>query len=368
LSESNAKIFPSGTLLIALYGATVGRVGLIGVPAATNQAVCAIFPDGKVADSNFLFFALMNLRPVLLRSRYGGAQPNISQTVIRNLQVPLPPLPEQKAIAHVLRTMQQAKEATEKVIAATRQLKQSLMKHLFTYGPVPFDQANNVELKETEIGPLPHDWEVVNLDSVSVLLQYGTSKRCGTEPSGMPVLRIPNVIRDSIDSDELKYIRLPEKEASKLTLQNGDLLFVRTNGRREYVGRCAVYNGHPRESLFASYLIRCRLDTRKILPEFFQMYSTTKNGQRYLSGHASNASDGKFNINTQILRKVMLPLPDIDKQRNIVGMIQAIQKSESSLLSRQSALHSLFGSLLHNLMSGKVRVPIDTDKSAAEVV
>ena len=112
---SSAKIFPSGTLLIALYGATVGKLGLLEMSAATNQAVCAIFPSEAILR-DFLFYFLLKERPRLLEMSFGGAQPNISQEVIRNLLLPLPPLAEQERIVAIL-TEQMA--AAEKARAAT---------------------------------------------------------------------------------------------------------------------------------------------------------------------------------------------------------------------------------------------------------
>jgi len=137
----------------------------------------------------------------------------------------VPPLPEQKAIAHVLLTVQQAREATEKVIAATRQLKHSLMKHLFTYGPVPFAQADKVELKETEVGEISKNWDVVNIGEIVTRTQYGISKR-GEKNGKYPILRMSNLVDGQVATDGLQFVDLDDKEFASFRLINsGDILF-----------------------------------------------------------------------------------------------------------------------------------------------
>ncbi len=86
--------------------------------------------------------------------------------VIETLKIPLPPLLEQKKIAATLSAVQSTKEKTEDVIQATKELKKSLIKHLFTYGPVPVEEAENVPLKETETGMVPEEWGIVEVGEV----------------------------------------------------------------------------------------------------------------------------------------------------------------------------------------------------------
>ena len=101
LEKSAAKILDKGTLLIAMYGATVGKLGILQFPAATNQAVCAIVPDSRI-DNRFLFYWLLHIRRSLIEASIGGAHPNISQSTIRNLEIPLLPKDRQIKIAKKL--------------------------------------------------------------------------------------------------------------------------------------------------------------------------------------------------------------------------------------------------------------------------
>lgn len=98
IKNSSAKVFPKGTLLIALYSATIGKLAFLGIEAATNQAVCGIFKS-EVIESKFLYHFLFSKRPSLVKQSIGGAQPNISQGILKDLEIPLPRLPNKNALS-----------------------------------------------------------------------------------------------------------------------------------------------------------------------------------------------------------------------------------------------------------------------------
>ena len=96
--HSTLKVYPPGTLLIAMYGATIGRLGILGIPASTNQACCAL-AGSDVLETRFAFYSLLVSRDHVIQLSFGGGQPNINQQTIRGLSMPVPPLHEQRAIA-----------------------------------------------------------------------------------------------------------------------------------------------------------------------------------------------------------------------------------------------------------------------------
>ena len=160
LDNSSAKLVPSGTLLIAMYGATVGKLGILRSPAATNQAVCAIYPSAEI-NRDYLFYWLLCNRDSLIKSSFGGAQPNISQTVIRGLEVTLPPLDVQQSIVRKLTSLfsevEKAYKAAEKQLDETVNLANSIIADSLNSGKCIKNSLGNV-LDEVKKG-IGDDWQ-----------------------------------------------------------------------------------------------------------------------------------------------------------------------------------------------------------------
>lgn len=123
LSKSSATLFPKGTLLIAMYGATVGRLGILNIETTTNQAICAILNDKNKFETLYMFYFLKKIREKMLKDSFGGAQPNISQTYIKELEVPLPLFETQQKVVTYLDDIAQK---IEKVKAVQKEKMESL--------------------------------------------------------------------------------------------------------------------------------------------------------------------------------------------------------------------------------------------------
>ena len=227
LKNSSAKLFPAGTLMIALYGATIGKLGILTIDAATNQAVCGIFvPEG--VERKYLFYFLLQHRRELIKLGAGGAQPNISQGIVRDVEVPIAPLPDQHRIvarieelfsrldagvAALRHAKAQLQRYRQSVLAAavTGQLTQGwreqhpdtepaedLLKRILEDrqknwgGRGKYKQPNPVEISAgTPAAEKPSHWPPVNLDMIVEQPQYGTSKKCTAAVAGSSVYESP---------------------------------------------------------------------------------------------------------------------------------------------------------------------------------
>ena len=270
--------------------------------------------------------------------------------VLKEAEIPIPALHEQRCIAHALRRGDDAISLQDEQLGMLTDLKRAATHRLFTRG------LQGEPQKQTEIGPMPESWELVNFGSVREKLQYGTSVRCTYDVSDRPVLRIPNIELQRVTADDLKYCTLTDNDAVRYELEDGDLLFIRTNGVLDRLGSCAVYDSYPANALFASYLIRARVRPDHVVPHFAASFFGSELGTSIIAGRAISASDGKFNLNTSAIDSLLLPLPPtLDEQREIVAVLDAIERKIDLHRRKRAVLDELFKALLHKLMTAEIR-------------
>jgi len=343
------RIAERGSVLISVR-APVGDVNIADRVYCIGRGLAAITGTDNL-DNWFLFYQLIFSKQRLEEKGTGSTFKSISKGVLQNFPIPLPPLPEQRAIAYVLRTVQRAKEATERVIAALKELKKSLMKHLFTYGSVPLDQADQVALQDTPIGPIPAHWRLIKLGEVAEKPQYGYTSSAVHDPVGPKFLRITDIQNDRVQWASVPYCVIEDDLLHKYRLRRGDILFARigaTTGKTYLISECP-------QAVFASYLIRIRTNASQLLPEY--LYFFTHTPQYWQQINAAKGGRLKQGINIPILTTLNVPLPPLDEQREIARILQTVNRKIEAEENRKRALEGLFKTLLHHLMTAKVRMP-----------
>ncbi len=281
----------------------------------------------------------------------GVQHPRTSWAHTREFELPAFTPAEQHQIADLVWHVHEAISQSEALIDEGNYLKRAATRTLFTRG------LRGALQKETEIGPIPERWKLVDFASVREKLQYGTSVRCTYDVSEYPVLRIPNIEPQRANTDDLKYCALQDESAARFKLEDGDLLFIRTNGVLDRLGSCAVYDGYPANALFASYLIRAKVKLDYLVPHFAASFFGSELGTGIVARRAISASDGKFNLNTAAIDSLLLPLPPtLREQREIVAVLDAIDRKIDLHRRKRAALEDLLSSLLHKLMTGEMRV------------
>ncbi len=356
------KLIRAGDVIFATVRPSLRRVATVP-PDLDGQvcstAFCVIRANPETADPGFLFFATAFEDFVKRVSEHqrGSSYPAVTDGQILAERISLPPVPEQRAIAAVLRTVQGAKEACEQVLAATRQLKQSLLHHLFTYGPVAFADAAHVPLKETEIGEVPESWRPTTLGQVADI-GYGVQAAVAhlKDPSkGIPILTNVNITRTGdIDLTTLRYYEVPQAKRDRFILKKGDVLFNWRSGSQEHVGKTALFMLDG-EYTHSSFILRMRCSDA-IRPQFLAKYLHWLRSRRYFARTRQQSSVNSV-FNKSLSETIPVLLPPLGLQDEIAGQLSAVDAKLAAEESRRAALAALFQSLLHHLMTGKVRLP-----------
>ncbi|KVT31231.1 hypothetical protein WK48_10595 [Burkholderia ubonensis] len=184
--------------------------------------------------------------------------------------------------------------------------------------------------------------------------RYGTSVSAdSTAESGTAVLRIPNVVGGEVDTERLKYVDLPKAELDRLTLTTADVLIVRSNGNPGYVGRSAPITEDIARSpvVYASYLIRLRADTSRLLPEYLSAFLNSAYGRAAMQ-NAIRTTAGQSNLSGDSLAKLRVPVPSLSEQERFRTFWLQVRQLRQLIAKSEKQANSLLAELRINAFSG----------------
>lgn len=338
LENSNAKIFPPGTLLIALYGATIGKLAFLGIEAATNQAVCGIFENEKVTLKYLYYFLLFN-RPNLIKKGMGGAQSNISQTILKQLLVPYPV--SMNAQMDIVSRIEELFSKLDKGVETLQTIKQQLA----VYRQAVYSSNFN---KIGDFRPIVDFFEISG----------GLTKNSKRQelPQQVPYLRVANVYYNCLELDVIKTIGVTEKELQKCSLKTSDLLFVEGNGSKSQIGRVAMWDGSIETCVHQNHLIRGRANG-KILPKYALYYLISQEGRKQIVDIAKSTS-GLYTLSINKVKNLQIPFCSRPEQETILNEIEArlsvcdsIEQTVDEALAQADAMRQ---SILRQAFEGEI--------------
>jgi len=189
--------------------------------------------------------------------------------------------------------------------------------------------------EEEKTFELPEGWEWVRFNSIIQELKYGTSKMCDYEIPGSPVLRIPNIVKGYLDSSDLKFTILTDSEKKDLSLKEGDILIIRSNGSVSIVGRSAIVDSNHIGFAYAGYLVRVRYSYELSNPLFLKLVLDSTNTRAQIELPIRTTS-GVKNINSTEISQLQMPMAPLSEQQRIVSKVDELFALCDSLKERIS--------------------------------
>lgn len=330
LKKSSAKLFPKGTLLIAMYGATVGKLGILDIETTTNQAICGILNDKKMFITKYMFYYLKSIKEKMLIDSFGGAQPNLSQTYIKDIDTPLPPLSVQQRIVSKL-------DLLFKKIDKSIELHQKNM-----------DEANTFmgSVLNEVFGELEEKYENKKINEVV--------KEGGKTIS---TLDYPNLIYFSLEDIEahsgkiLKYQTASEANV-KGTAVRFDSDCVLYSKLRPYLNKVTISKS---EGCSTTELVVLR--PKEDLDKYFLVsFLRSPNVVNFLHNDSMGAKMPRTNMKT--FREMTLPIPPLPIQHKVVEYLDSVsekmEKVKSIQKEKMESLKALKASILDKAFRGEL--------------
>ncbi|MGF1736514.1 restriction endonuclease subunit S [Photobacterium satsumensis] len=357
LDNSSAKLFPKGSVAIAMYGATIGKTSILDFDTTTNQACAVGNPFEGVTNTEFLYYFLNSEKQRFIDKGKGGAQPNISQQMIKAHEVMLPPLAEQQRIVEkldeVLAQVDTIKARLDGIPAIIKRFRQSVLAAavsgkltLLVKEPPKFTKLGDtgVEIKTGPFGSALHKSDYIE-GGISVI-----------NPMHINDGKITPATQMSITSE--KYESL-----AAWHLKDDDVVV----GRRGEMGRAAVVKGTSLEPCLCgtgSMILRCG---EYISSEYLSYVIRSPVAVSYFN--ATSVGSTMVNLNQKVIKSLEVYFPPIEEQKEIVRLVYQYfafaDTIEAQVKKAQARVDNLTQSILAKAFRGEL-VPQDSDDEPAE--
>ena len=370
LEKSSAKIFPVNTVVLAMYGATIGKVGILGVPATTNQA-CACGVCSKGIKFAFLAKFLQSQKQSFIMKGKGGAQPNISQQIIKNHPIALPPLAEQSRIVARIESLfaklGEAKEKIQEVLDGADLRRAAILHQAFT--------GKLTEKWRRENGVSNESWEDKSIKEISIP-RAGVafdSKKFSTK--GYQVIRMGNLYNGELDlsRNPVYYPRefLDNKILERALIHNDDILITLTGTKYKRDYGYAVKMVNP-EKLLVNQRILCLTAIKEyVLSDYLNYYLQTKLFRDvFFSNETGGVNQG--NVSSKFVESIVIKVPLVDEQQEIVRLLDnLLSREQSTVTACEEALttiDTLKKSILARAFRGELGTNDPSEVSAKELL
>lgn len=351
------KFAEPGDVLFCVRGSTTGRQNLADQRYCIGRGLAAVREKPGQSLTPFLRHVLAEVADDVLREARGAGStfPNITSERLYVLAFALPPLGEQKKIAAILSSVDDAIEASQAVINQLGIAKKAMMAEFLTRG-LP---GRHTRFKQTEIGEVPASWDVLPLAEVAALqtgLAKGKQVERGVE---LPYLRVANVQDGYVDLSEMKTIVVDERLVDRYRVRAGDVLFTE-GGDADKLGRGCVWRGQVEPCLHQNHVFAVRPNVERLTPEFLAYWAAGPRGKVYFLDCAKQTTN-LASINSTQLKALPVPIVPREEQEQIVDSLTSLDARLDADRATRDALRALKSALMSVLLTGEVRVRTDED-------
>lgn len=345
LGYSSQKLFDESKLILGRVGEYCGCSHLTEKQSWISDN--ALYAKNILIDISLFYFKFYLNYLDLNRYANKNGQPLITQGNINQIKIVLPPITEQSNIAHILSLVQSAIQKQAQIITTTTELKNALMKKLFTEG------MNGEPLKETEIGLIPESWEVVKIGEVYDFTSKPRNLKVNVTDD------VPFIPMDLIPDSNIFVSKYNLKKANTLTsgtyIEDGDFLLAKITPSFEN-GKQAIVDIKPFTWAYATTEVIPIKERTGVSDKLYLFYYLLNDDVRMKLAGKMEGTTGRQRLSKSTLRDCLLPYPKVEEQKEIAEMLSVIDKKISFHKRKKQSLESLFQSSLHRLMTGSIRV------------